>query len=167
MLQRPLEITLGTYDYLDPWRWDGLEYDLFWGTAPFNYPALWWDAVPYHFADDNYYAWHAGAQAYEAEHSSPEVTLQSAAADATATDLFAYPKSDQNPEQKAHDRYECHRWATDQMRFDPTRSGDVPPAASTPAGDMVVTTTAAEPIKRQDYLNAQAACLVARGYSVK
>jgi hypothetical protein len=80
-----------TYDYLDPWRWDGLEFDLFWDIAPFDYPALGWDAVPYHFADENYYAWHAGALAYELEHTPPEVEGKSAGADATTTGRVAYP----------------------------------------------------------------------------
>ena len=81
----------GTYDYLSPWRWDGLDYDLFWDTAPFDYPALWWDAVPYHFADENYYAWHAGALAYELEHTRPEVEGKFAGADTTTTGRVAYP----------------------------------------------------------------------------
>jgi hypothetical protein len=79
------------YDYLDPWRWDGPEYYLFLATAPLNEPALWWDALPYYFTDENYYAWHAGARAYELEHASPEVAGTFAGADATTTDGVAYP----------------------------------------------------------------------------
>jgi hypothetical protein len=78
------------YDYLDPWRWDGPEY-LFLATAPLNYPALRWDALPYYFADENYYAWHAGARYYELERALPEVEGTFADAGATTTDRVAYP----------------------------------------------------------------------------
>jgi hypothetical protein len=70
------------HDYLDPWRWDGPAYYLFLATAPLNYPALWWDVLPYYFADENYYAWHAGSRAYELEHALPEVEGTFAGADA-------------------------------------------------------------------------------------
>ena len=77
---------------------------------------------------------------------------QIATQEPTGADLFAYPKNAQNAEQQARDRYQCHRGGTDQTGFDPMQSGGVPPAT---------------PTKRQDYLRAQAACLEARGYSVK
>jgi hypothetical protein len=35
------------------WEWDGLEFDLLLATAPLNYSALWWDAVPCVFAGDD------------------------------------------------------------------------------------------------------------------
>ena len=74
------------------------------------------------------------------------------APDRNGTDLIAYPKNGQTPEQQAKDKFECHQWAVGQSGFDPT-----PGAAA--AG------TAAN--KRTDYMRAQAACLEGRGYSVQ
>ena len=157
----------GGYGYYGGWGWDGLGYDLSLGALPLYYSTLWWNDVPYYYANANYYAWNSAALEYETVRPPRQVESQIATQEPTATALFAYPKSGQNTEQQTQDRYECHHWATDQTGFDPTQSGDVPPAASTPAGGTVVATTVAEPIKRQDYLRAQAACLEARGYSVK
>jgi hypothetical protein len=68
---------------------------------------------------------------------------------------------------RARDRYECHRWATEQSGFDSTQPAGVPAAASTPAAGASATAKVAAPTMRQDYLRAQAACLEGRGYSVK
>jgi hypothetical protein len=113
------------YDYLDPWGLDGLEYDLFLAAAPLNFSALRWDAVPYYFADENYYAWHAGAQAYELEHAAPE-----------------------GARLPADNRYECRRWATDQTGCDPIQSTNDSPTPSAPAGTAGMITAEAPTIKR-------------------
>src|ERR1700686_3107668 len=157
----------GGYGYVGGWGGGGLGYDLSLGGLPLYYSTLWWNDVPYYYANANYYAWNSTALEYETVRPPRQVESQIATQEPTAIALFAYPKSGQNTEQQTQDRYECHHWATDQTGFDPTQSGDVPPAASTPAGGTVVATTVGEPIKRQDYLRAQAACLEARGYSVK
>lgn len=68
----------------------------------------------------------------------------------TSTELFMYPKTGQSAEQQGTDRYECHRWATDQTGFDPSQAS----AGTTER-------------KREDYLRAMTACLEGRGYSVK
>ena len=117
--------------------------------------------------DANYYAWNSAVREFETVRPPPQVESQIATQEPTGADLFAYPKNAQNTEQQARDRYECHRGATDQTGFDPMQSGGVPPAASTQASGTVVAATVATPTKRQDYLRAQAACLEARGYSVK
>jgi hypothetical protein len=69
------------------------------------------------------------------------------------TDLFAYPKAGQSPEQQARDREECRTWAISQTGFDPSK----------PTQDNQKDYAA----KRDGYLRAEAACLQARNYSVK
>jgi hypothetical protein len=58
-----------------------------------------------------------------------------------------YPRNGQTEQQQATDRYECHKWATAQSGFDPTRAqGGASP---------------------DSYRRAMIACLDARGYSAR
>jgi hypothetical protein len=123
--------------------------------------------VPYYYADANYYSWNAAAGEYETVRPPPEVESQIATQEPTTADLFVYPKNNQNADQQARDRYECHRWATNQSGFDPTQPAGAPAAASTPTAGPSAAAKVAAPTMRQDYLRAQAACLEGRGYSVK
>jgi hypothetical protein len=157
----------GGYGYYGGWGWGGLGYGLFFAALPLYYSTLWWNNVPYYYADANYYSWNSAAGEYETVRPPPEVESQIATQEPTATDLFVYPKNNQNAEQQARDRYDCHRWATNQTGFDPTQPQGVPASASMPAPDPVVAGPGAAPANRQDYLRAQTACLEARGYSVK
>jgi hypothetical protein len=136
--------------------WDGLGYGLFFDSLPLYYSTLWWNEVPYYYADPNYYQWNSALGVYEMVRPPLEVKSQTAVSEPTVTNLFAYPKNGQNTEQQAQDRDECGRWATDQTGFGPTQ-----------AGDVVVVTTVGAATRWQDYLRAQTACLEARGYSVK
>ncbi len=72
---------------------------------------------------------------------------------ARADELNITPKNGQTPEQQWSDRYECHRWARDQSGFDPTQIKD---AGSGDTG-----------ARRDQYRRAFAACLEARGYTVR
>jgi hypothetical protein len=60
----------------------------------------------------------------------------------------------QTQDQQWADRYQCHRWATSQSGFDPTR-----PAAALPPGE--------DGGRRDQYRRAFVACLEGRGYSVR
>jgi hypothetical protein len=42
-------------------------------------------------------------------------------------EVIAYPSRGQSPEQLDRDRYDCHRWATQQTGFDPAQMGQMPP----------------------------------------
>jgi hypothetical protein len=42
------------------------------------------------------------------------------------TDVYAYPQSNQTPDQQERDRYECNNWAVKQSGFDPS-APNVPP----------------------------------------
>ncbi len=137
------------------WGWPG--YGLFLATLPLYYTTLWWDGVPYYYADNNYYVWNNEANGYvsvsppaglvsssEPRMLSPEGTTEGAPPPAAGSpagvpELFAYPKNGQTAEQQARDRQECGSWAA-------TQSGAT---------------------NRIENLRAQSACLEARGYSVR
>jgi hypothetical protein len=119
------------------WGWPG--YGLFLATLPLYYSTLWWNGVPYYYANDNYYVWNNGMGGYQAVAPPPQVGNQ-AATQRGDTELFAYPKTGQSAEQQNRDKQECRSWAASQ-----TGSG------SDSGGT----------------LRAQAACLEGRGYSVK
>ena len=63
-------------------------------------------------------------------------------------ELIIYPKKGQDDEQLELDRYQCHRWASEQTSFDPTLSNQLEG-------------------HRSDYYRAMGACLEGRGYVVK
>jgi hypothetical protein len=155
----------GGYGY-GGWGWGGLGYGLFFAALPLYYSTLWWNGMPYYYADDNYYQWNDSVGEYQTVNPPPQIANQ-VAPQQNVTDLFVYPKNSQNLEQQALDKRDCHRWAAAQSGFDPTQPGDVPATVSTPAAGAVPAATVEAPINRQDYLRAQAACLEARGYSVK
>jgi opacity protein-like surface antigen len=67
--------------------------------------------------------------------------------------LHIDPKNGQTPEREWADRYACHGWATSQSGFDPSKR------ASGPSDD--------DTSRRGAYLRAMAACLEARGYSMR
>ena len=130
---------------------------LFFGALPFAYSTYWWDGVPYYYADNNYYQWDAAADAYQTVAPPSEVATEAAQAaptsDPTTTaDLFAYPRSNQSTQQQAQDRQECSQWATKQTS---TQAATAQPSTSAAART------------HSDYLRAEAACLTARGYSVR
>src|ERR1035438_6529469 len=43
--------------YWGPWGWGGLGLGLYFATLPLYYSTVWWDGVPYYYADDTYYRW--------------------------------------------------------------------------------------------------------------
>lgn len=121
------------------WGWPG--YGLFLATLPLYYSTLWWDGVPYYYADNYYYVWNPTAGGYQAVSPPPQFANRAAMTQGS-NQLFAYPKHAQSAEQQARDRRECSDWAAAQ-----TGSG-----AAAAGGDN---------------LRAQTACLEARGYSVR
>lgn len=137
--------------YYGGWGWDGVGLGLYFATLPLYYSTLWWDGIPYYYADHVYYRYDSGVRQYETVAPPPAAQSQASAGESIGTDLIAYPKDGQSAEQQATDKYECHHWAVTQTGFDPTQGA----AAASSAG------------KRSDYVRAQAACLDGRGYTVK
>jgi hypothetical protein len=135
------------------WGWPG--YGLFLATLPLYYSTLWWDGVPYYYADDSYYVWNSTLGGYEsvpppgqAVTAAPPgagMSAGMAAGMGPATgELFAYPKQSQSEEQQARDKQECRSWAATQAGSDGASANS-----------------------HSDNLRAQTACLEARGYSVR
>jgi hypothetical protein len=137
--------------YYGGWGWGGLGLGLYFAALPLYYSTLWWDGIPYYYADNTYYRYDGGIRQYVTVAPPPQLQTQAQSQEPVGTDLMAYPKNGQSAEQQAQDKYECHHWATTQSGFDPTQGA----------------TAAASAAKRGDYMRAQAACLDGRGYSVK
>ena len=123
---------------------------LFVPVLPPFYSTVWMGGFPYFYADDVYYRWEPRRRGYIVSEPPPERDVSTRpVADG---ELYMYPKNQQA--QQATDRFECHRWATNESGFDPTL----------PLGGVPVSSTDG---KRADYRRAMSACLEARGYSVK
>jgi hypothetical protein len=122
------------------------------GFLPPYYSTVWFGGVPYYYADGTYYLWRPEQREYVVTAPPPD-SAPASTAPPTSPQLYAYPKNGQNQEQQAADRYECHRWASDQTGFDPTQ----------PLGGVSSDVADA---KRADYLRAERTCLEGRGYSV-
>jgi hypothetical protein len=138
--------------YYGGWGWGwGLGVGLYFAALPLYYSTLWWDGIPYYYADNTYYRYDGGVHQYVTVAPPPEVQAQVGSQEPVGTDLVAYPKNGQSTEQQGKDKFECHRWAVTQSGFDPTQGATASASAS----------------KRGDYMRAQAACLDGRGYSVK
>jgi hypothetical protein len=121
-------------------------------VLPPFYTTVWSGGFPYYYANDTYYAWRDGPHAYEVVGPPDD---RGATTEAPANDdLFSYPKNGQSEDQQARDQYECHRWASTETGFDPTRSGGGVSAEQNSS-------------KRANYHRAMGACLEGRGYSVK
>ncbi len=136
------------------WVVVGAPVGAFVSVLPPFYTTVTFGAVPYFYANDTYYTWNGDRQEYEVV--APAAGINSASTGQPAPDgqLFVYPKNGASHEQQASDRYQCDISAVDQTGFDPTEAeGGVSPEAA--------------PAKRADYFRAEAACLEARGYSVR
>jgi len=125
---------------------------VFVSVLPTYYSTLWYGGIPYYYANDAYYVWREPQRAYEVV--APPAGAAATVADPVTEDIFVYPREGQGEEQVAFDRYECHRWASDETGFDPTQ----------PWGGVAEEQAAA---LREAYLRAMTACLEGRGYSVR
>jgi hypothetical protein len=145
------------------WGWGGL--GLFYAALPFYYSTLWWDGVPYYYADNAFYIWNDGENAYEAVNPPPEVANLVSSQSSTLVNLYAYPKNGQSLEQQTKDRADCYDWAVKQTGFTPAGADSTGPKQPTPASAVK---DPSNPVgNRHDYLRAQAACLEGRGYTVR
>ena len=143
--------------------WAGL--GLFYSTLPFYYSTLWWDGLPYYYADDAFYVWNNQANAYEAVNPPPEVANQVSSQSGVPVSLYAYPKNGQTAEQQNKDQSDCYDWAVKQTGFAPAVAGSSAAGKAAPESARKDHSPAAG--NQQDYLRAQAACLEGRGYTVR
>jgi hypothetical protein len=122
-------------------------------VLPTYYSTVYFGGNPYYYADDTYYAWRPDSNQYEVV-APPGDDTAAQTQTPPSDDVFIYPKNGQSEEQQGKDKYECHKWASDQSGFDPTQSGGGVPADQN--ND-----------RRAQYQRAMGACLEGRGYSVK
>ena len=67
---------------------------LYFATLPLYYSTLWWDGIPYYYADNTYYRWNGAVNQYETV--SPPPGLEAEGPSASASELIAYPKNGQS-----------------------------------------------------------------------
>lgn len=143
------------------YRWRGSSW-VVWGAPigvfvpllPPYFTTVWWNGVPYYYANDTYYTWDDVENEYEVVAPPDGIDSDGNTQPPVSDQLFVYPKNGQSSQQQDTDRYECHRWAVSKSGFDPTVAG------GGVAADVAVA-------KRNEYFRAQVACLEGRGYSVK
>ena len=129
---------------------------------PVGYTTVYFGGVPYYYANDAYYQWVPDQNQYEVvtppgDDNAAQLQPPPAAAPPPAQggdDFFVYPKNGQPDDLQAKDKFECHKWASQQSGFDPTLSGGGVPADQNASA-------------RSQYNRAITACLEGRGYSVK
>jgi hypothetical protein len=156
-----------------PRAYYGWGFPWFLPVLPGLYATYWWGGIPYYYANDVYYTWSPSDNGYVVTDPPPAIGNGSADAGAPAPDdgapppgnegqaapgpasgpgpavgdVYMYPRNGQTEQQQGTDRYECHKWATAQSGFDPTRAQ----AGASP----------------DSYRRAMIACLDARGYSAR
>lgn len=134
--------------------WFGL--DLYLAALPPYYETYWWDNVPYYYANGDYYVWNGDQGEYEQVQPPPQIAQQGPGqARAAGNSLFVYPKNGQTAQQQASDESQCSSWASSQSGYTPAPTGS---AADEEGGGAQTT--------QQNYLQAEAACLQGRGYSL-
>src|SRR5258708_6224301 len=127
-----------------PGGWSLPGYGFYFVSIPSYCKLVYWDGVPYYYADDVYYEWSGSVGAYEQVHPPAGLAERINTQAPVLRDLFVFPNGDQTIEQLERDREECHRWAADQVGLDPKVAAN-----------------------RANYLRADRACLEARDYSVE
>jgi hypothetical protein len=130
----------------------GAPFGLFVPYLPSYYTTFWFGDTRYYMADDTYYVYEPDRHGYVVTRSPYGDDRDDQADEGGSApadhELYVYPTRGQSERQQADDRYECHRWAVDQVHYDPTD-------AEYRAED------------RAQYDRALTACLTGRGYSVK
>ena len=156
-----------------PSAYYGWSYPFYLAALPALYATYWWSGVPYYYVNNVYYTYNTADNGYLATDPPPvagdysdDVNAAAAAGpdaaaqNATPPDvapagpqagLIAYPRNGQSDPQQSQDKFECHNWAKGQTGFDPTSQSS----------------SGATPGTRDAYGRAMAACLDARGYTVR
>jgi hypothetical protein len=135
--------------------WSIPGHGFYFASIPSYCKLVYWEGLPYYYADDVYYEWNGTAGAYEEVQPPAGLAEQIDAQVPVETELFVFPNGDQTNEQLERDREACHRWAVEQVGFDPN--------AAAPRAKALDRSAA----KRANYLRADEACLEARDYSVE
>jgi hypothetical protein len=135
--------------------WSIPGHGFYFASIPSYCRLVYWEGASYFYADDIYYEWNGTVGAYQ-EVQPPAGLAEQIAAQATVmTELFVFPNGDQSNEQLERDREACHRWAVQQVGFEPKAAA---PHIKT-ANRLVA--------EHAYYLRADQACLEAHDYSVE
>lgn len=123
---------------------------LFVSFLPSYYTSFWFGGVRYFYGDDTYYVYDSMQRGYVVSRSpyGDDRDDNGNYNDQADQDLYIYPSRGQSEQQQSDDRYECHRWASQQTGYDPVDANY-------------------DKDRRADYLRAMTACLTGRGYSVR
>jgi hypothetical protein len=121
------------------------------GYLPPGYVSFGLGGRNYSYFNATFYLWDPPRREYivvEKPEGADEALAGAPGLQASAAELYVYPARGQTDDQAQRDRYECHLWAVDQTRFDPSM------------GD-------ADAVQSGEYRRAITACLEGRGYTVK
>ena len=129
------------------WIVDDAPVGAFVSVLPPYYATVWSGGASYYYANDAYYRWNGAQRAYEVVEPPLGIDSGGTTEESGSSAIFAYAMNGQSAQEQARDRNECHRLAVDQA------GGGVPPEVAASKQDNTV--------------RAEAACLDARGYSVK
>jgi hypothetical protein len=135
--------------------WSIPGHGFYFASIPSYCRLVYWEGAPYYYADDIYYEWSGTAGAYQEVQPPTGLAAQIAAQAAVVTELFVFPNRDQSNEQLEHDREACHRWAVQQVGFDPKAMAPHIKASNRSMAEHA------------NYLRADEACLEAHDYSVE
>jgi len=135
----------GRYGGWGGWGWP-LGLGLYLSVLPWDYETLWWDGLPYYYADDAYYTWDPQIDEYQQVQPPPQVEQQAADQPPAQTELFAYPKNGQSQQQQATDKAQCREWARGQSGYNPAdATTEAAPAGAAPHQDALTTAGTAAP----------------------
>ena len=134
----------GRYRIAGQGGWSLPGHGFYFASIPSYCKLVYWDGVPYYYADDVYYEWNGSVGAYEQVHPPTDLAESIDNQAAELRDLFVFPNGDQTIEQLERDREDCQRWAADQVGLDPKVAAN-----------------------RANFLRADGACLEARDYNVE
>jgi len=115
-------------------------------TLPPAYEVVMMGPATYYQSGAAWYSWDPGVGGYRVV--SPPPAPPDVGTEYAANEVYFYPARGQDERQQEQDRYECHRWAVGESRFDPSVSQQP---------DNVH--------RYKDYQRAITACLVGRGYT--
>jgi hypothetical protein len=145
----------GAHGGRNPGGWSIPGHGFFFASIPSYCKLVYWEGVPYYYADDLYYEWNGSAGAYQEVQPPAGLAGQIAAQAPVVTELYVFPNGDQSNEQLERDREACHRWAVQQVGFDPKTAAPHIKASDGSAAQLA------------NYLRADAACLEAHDYRVE
>jgi hypothetical protein len=121
------------------------------GWLPPGYVSFGLGGHNYAYFNATFYLWDPPQRNYivvEKPAGADQALAAAEAGETSGAELYVYPARGQSADQVQRDRYECHLWAVDQTRFDPSM------------GD-------ADAVQSGEYRRAVTACLEGRGYTVK